>query len=288
MTAPACPLCGERRHREIVVSDGWRLLRCHACGLYFRDPVPSEVMRRHYDTVYDDDGGSDHIDERRRALFSAFLDAIPAERRGRLLDVGCGSGEFLVLARDRGWRVEGVEVSARGAALARARGLTVHPAVDDLKDESYDLVTLWNVVDFFPRPLAQLRELRRVLVPGGSVFLRAPNAVYQLAAWRLSRLLVWPPALARLARDAFFFQPLIWSPRTLGRLLDAAGFEDIRLWNSEVSHGDPYHGASPARERVVSAIKHGLRALAQSVSLATRGRLLVGSSLSAVGIRGPR
>jgi SAM-dependent methyltransferase len=283
--APGCPLCAARCHRRILGGDDWHLLRCRACGLYFRDPVPSETMRRHYDTVYDDDDTSEHIDERRRTLFSAFLDGFPPARRGRLLDVGCGSGEFLGLARERGWQVEGVEVSARGAALAGARGLTVHPAVEDLKDESYDLVTLWNVVDFFPRPLAQMRDIRRVLVPGGTVFLRAPNAVYQLAAWRLSRLALWPPALARLAQEAFFFQPLVWSPRTLDRLLAAAGFDNVRLWNSEVSRGDPYHGGSSNREQLVTAIKHGLRALAQTVALGTGGRVLVGSSLSALAQR---
>ena len=281
MTDAGCPLCGTGRARAVVSMVGWRLVRCLACGLLYRDPPPAEVLARHYETIYRD-STSTYIDARRRAVFAVFLRDVPPRGAGRLLDIGCGSGEFLTLARARGWRVEGVEVSPRGAALARARGLVVHDAVDTLDGNAYDLVTLWNVVDFFSRPLEQMRQIRRVLTPGGAAVVRAPNAVFQLTAWRLSRLVVWPPPVARLVRDAYFFQPLVWSPRTLRRLLEEAGFADLRLWNSEPSQGDPYHVSSAGRERLVWLVKGALRALAQAVALASRRRLLIGSSISAL------
>jgi len=281
VTDAGCPLCGAPRRRDVVSTAEWRLVRCLACGLYYRNPPPAEVLRRHYETIYEDDSTSDYIDERRRAVFAGFLRDVPPRGGGRLLDIGCGSGEFLTLARERGWHVEGVEVSPRGAAMARRRGLTVHALVDDLKTDSFDVVTLWNVIDFFSHPLEQMRQIRRVLAPGGDALVRAPNAVFQLAAWRLSRLVVWPPPLAGLVRDAYFFQPLVWSPRTLRRLMEDAGFRHVRLWNSEPSWGDPYHAASPARERMVSVVKLGLRGLAQGVAMASSRRLLIGSSISA-------
>lgn len=283
MTDAGCPLCGAPRRRDVVSTGEWRLVRCLGCGLYYRNPPPAEVLRRHYETIYEDDSTSDYIDERRRAVFAPFLKDFRPRGRSRLLDIGCGSGEFLTLARERGWSVEGVEVSPRGAALARRRGLVVHAAVEDLPDDAYDVVTLWNVIDFFSRPLEQMRQIRRVLAPSGAAVVRAPNAVFQLAAWRLSRVLVWPAPLASLVRDAYFFQPLVWSPRTLRRLLEDAGFIGVRLWNSEPSWGDPYHAASRGREHVVSLVKQGLRALAQAVALASRRRVLIGSSISASG-----
>ena len=260
----------------------WRLVRCLGCGLFYRHPPPAEVAFRHYETIYQHDSTSERIDERRRAVFSPFLEQFRPQGRGRLLDIGCGSGQFLTLARERGWRVEGVEVSPRGAALARRRGLPVHPAVDNLEGDAYDVVTLWNVIDFFSRPLEEMREVHRVLAPGGATLVRTPNAVYQLTAWRLSRVLVWPRPLAQLVRDAYFFQPLVWSPRTLRRLLEGAGFADVRLWNSEVSHGDPYRAGTPARDLVITVVKHGLRALAQAVAVSSRRRPLIGSSISAL------
>jgi len=286
VTEAGCPLCGAPRRRDIVRAVEWRLVRCVACGLYYRYPPPAEVLRRHYETIYEDDSTSEYIDERRRAVFAPFLRDFRPRGRHRLLDIGCGSGEFLTLARERGWSVEGVEVSPRGAAMARRRGLVVHTAVDDLPDDTYDMVTLWNVIDFFSRPREQMRQIERVLAPGGAALVRAPNAIFQLAAWRLSRVLVWPAPLAALVRDAYFFQPLVWSPRTLRRLLQDAGFIGVRLWNSEPSWGDPYHTASRSRERMVSLVKQGLRGLAQGVALASSRRLLIGSSISACAQKG--
>jgi hypothetical protein len=103
-----------------------------------------------------------------------------------------------------------------------------------------------------------------------------------MAAWRLSRVLVWPPPVARLLTEAYFFQPIVWAPRTLRQLLLCAGLTDIRLWNSDVSQGDPYRPGSAGRERVVVTVKHAVRLLARMVYGLSRGRLLVGSSISAL------
>jgi SAM-dependent methyltransferase len=282
VTQAGCPLCGGTRRRDVVDSGDWRLVRCLLCGLYYRNPLPAEKVRHHYDWVYENDFTSDHIDDRRRSVFAGFLADFPPRGEARLLDIGCGTGEFLARARERGWSVSGVEISPHGAALARRRGLTVHAAVDDLEDGAYDVVTLWNVIDLFARPLDEMRQIRRVLAPGGVALIRAPNAVFQLFAWRLSRVVVWPAPLARLVREAYFFQPLVWSPRTVRRLLEDAGFTHVQLWNSEVSWGDPYHNGSPGRERMVSAVKQGLRSLALLVAIASSRRVLIGSSISAL------
>jgi SAM-dependent methyltransferase len=277
-----CPLCGYATSAHVLVADGVRLVRCRHCALLYQDPRPAEEVRQHYDNLYDNDSGTDHIDERRRALFRGFLDRWPPQGFSRLLDIGCGSGEFLLQARDRGWSVTGVEVSSRGVAVAQRRGLVVHPDVAELPENHFDAVTLWNVVDFFPEPVEQLREIHRVLAPGGLVFVRTPNAAYHLAAWRLSRALAWPRAVARLLDDAYFIQPIVWAPATLRQLLFCAGLTDIRLWNSDVSQGDPYHAGSATRERVVVTAKRIVRLLAGMVYGLSGGRLLIGSSLSAL------
>jgi SAM-dependent methyltransferase len=283
MTATGCPLCRSMRRRRIAATPSFRLLRCAQCGLLYKDPPPAEGVRRHYEDVYRHDDVSEHIDQRRRALFRAFLADVRPLGNRRLLDVGCGSGEFLILAREHGWNAEGVEVSSRGVALARRRGLVVYADAAELPDASFDAVTLWNVVDFFLRPVEQMREVHRVLAPGGLVFIRTPNAIFQAAAWRLSRVVVWPPPLARLVADAHFFQPLVWSPATLRTLLLCAGFADVRVDNSAVSRGDPYRASSsPARERLVDGVKGLVRALAGGLHRASRGRLVVGSSISAL------
>lgn len=101
------------------------------------------------------------------------------KRRGRLLDVGAGKGEFLVAARGRGWEVHGIEPSGELARHAkREHDLTLQTVPftqTAFPGESFDAVTLNMVLEHVEDPVGVLREARRVLVPGGVVCLEVPN-----------------------------------------------------------------------------------------------------------------
>lgn len=105
-----------------------------------------------------------------------FLPAVP---NGRLLDVGCGSGDWLLAMSRRGWRVEGLDFDSNAVAVARNRGLKV--ATGSLEEQGYndgtfDAVTLSHVIEHVPDPIACLRECARILKPGGRLVLLTPNA----------------------------------------------------------------------------------------------------------------
>jgi 2-polyprenyl-3-methyl-5-hydroxy-6-metoxy-1,4-benzoquinol methylase len=99
---------------------------------------------------------------------------------GRLLDVGCGSGGFLQRMQAIGWRVEGVELDPDAAAFAReALEGPVHASgfvEAALPTDAFDAVTMNQVIEHVPDPLAYLREAARVCRPGGRVVLATPNA----------------------------------------------------------------------------------------------------------------
>jgi hypothetical protein len=105
---------------------------------------------------------------------------------------------------------------------------------------------------------------------------RTPNETYQLAAYRLSRLLGRPPVL----ESAYFFQPTTWRVATMRLLLLCAGFTDVACWNSPVSNGDPYRVHTPSVDRLIGLAKRGIYGLAQAAYTASAGRLVVGSSFS--------
>jgi SAM-dependent methyltransferase len=99
---------------------------------------------------------------------------------GKLLDVGCATGNFLGEMRAFGdWDLYGVELSGEAAAYARSRlGLTVAQGTlreASFGDDSFDVVTLWDVLEHVEEPLATLREVRRVLKPGGLLLFSTPN-----------------------------------------------------------------------------------------------------------------
>ena len=104
-----------------------------------------------------------------------FLSAIPA---GRLLDVGCGSGEWLLEMRDRGWPVQGIDFDENAVNVAKSRGLQVECGSLEqhgLPADFFDAITLSHVIEHVPDPFQTLRECTRVLKPGGRLVLFTPN-----------------------------------------------------------------------------------------------------------------
>ena len=107
------------------------------------------------------------------------LRAIGRKGRGRLLDVGCGSGELLELVQRLGWRATGVDFDPAAVSNSRGRGLDVRlGSVEEQQfpESSFDLVVLSHVIEHLPDPVATLRECRRVLAPGGAMLVVTPNA----------------------------------------------------------------------------------------------------------------
>jgi len=278
-----CPVCAHAAAAEIAAGPRARLVRCGACALVYSDPPPrTEVVRSEYDGVYQRDAVVARMEGRRLAVFGDFFERVRPAAGARLLDVGCGTGDFLALARARGWQPTGIDLSPRAAALARERGLDARTDWEGLSAGDFDAVTLWNVVEFLERPIETLRDVHRVLAPGGHVFIRTPNERFQLAAYHWRRRLAWCRPLARLLGNAYYFHPVLWSSTTLGTALARAGFVEVRLWNSRPSAGDPYRVRSRPGEAAVDAAKRLVHACARGTGAATHGRVLVGSSLSAL------
>jgi len=114
-----------------------------------------------------------------REIASLGTMCLNGSRKGKLLDVGCGSGRFLALMRDAGWKVLGVEQDRAAAKLAQERfGVPVIVGTlpeANLPEESFDAVTLSHVIEHVYDPVGLLAECRRVLKPGGRVVVLSPN-----------------------------------------------------------------------------------------------------------------
>ena len=114
------------------------------------------------------------------ALYGRHIDRLTKAMggTGRLLDVGCSTGAFMVAARDRGWTVEGLEVGRASAEYARGSyGLKVTEGslYDEAPDAPYDAIAFLEVIEHLPAPIAALRRLRSWLRPGGRLLLTTPN-----------------------------------------------------------------------------------------------------------------
>ena len=210
--------------------NGYRFHRCRSCGLLFVWPLPTGNLE-----IYSEDyfagaqGGFGYVDYDRDKsamadTFESYLDRLAGRhpQLGELLDVGAATGFFLDLARTRGWRTCGVEPSKYASLAATEKGLTVYRGVVeelDLPDASFDVITMWDVIEHVNNPDASLAAAYGLLRPEGTLALNTPDVGSFLA--RLLGLrwhLVVPPE-----------HLVLFSAESLRKLLEDNGFTVIGL-----------------------------------------------------------
>lgn len=240
VSAVSCRLCRSQRTHLLYRLSFAALWRCGDCDAGFLDPVPtSEELHRFYNNP--DYHGKDHpnywsncqegysADNVVTKEFSGLLDRITPGPGGKLLDVGCAMGVFLDLAQKRGWKVQGVELSAYASQYAREKfGLTVHNGTLEgaaFPDASFDAVTAWDVLEHLADPVSFLKEVKRVLKPGGLVFVETvhykslANAVGHLIYIVTFGKVQWPLYRLYGIHHIYYF-----SKRSMRELLKSTGF----------------------------------------------------------------
>jgi 2-polyprenyl-3-methyl-5-hydroxy-6-metoxy-1,4-benzoquinol methylase len=189
----ACPVCASTQARWAAEHRELRIARCNECGHGYVWPVPNAdfldgIYRNlaYYQGSEGSIGFRDYasLEPARMRMFTRHLMKIEAEvGPGRILDVGCATGDFLKVARGRGWQVLGADpsvaraqVEADGIALV---GTTVHDAKVD--PGSLDAVTFWDVLEHVADPVADLTRACTLLRPGGVLALTVPDSANLVA-----------------------------------------------------------------------------------------------------------
>lgn len=223
-----CVLCSSATHDPFFEENGYLVVRCTGCRLLFSTTQPEESeLAAMYDreqclsaagtVICDDRAYSTEASHRLDAemKFSCLAPFVCAP--GRLLDIGCGIGHLVEVAREVGFDAEGTELSRSRVEHARDRGLTVHHG--DLIElsfpaEAWDVVTAVNLLSHLRDPIALIREMSRILRPGGTLFVVTGNKA-ELETYRDGTALTdyWG-----LPEHLFFF-----GEPQLRRALDEAG-----------------------------------------------------------------
>jgi 2-polyprenyl-3-methyl-5-hydroxy-6-metoxy-1,4-benzoquinol methylase len=192
---PTCRICGSRDITRRFPLAEFDVLLCRECTVSFLSHIPNEAE---LPTLY----GAEYYQTRAQYYFGnviwnpqqglsdqniqKFQRALQRLRKlkpvgGRLLDVGCGVGIFLEMARRDGWETQGIDASPYAVAQAREHfGLAVQNSLNvgeaNLTLGSFDVITLWDSLEHFPDPLGQLRGISRLLKKDGVLLLNTPNA----------------------------------------------------------------------------------------------------------------
>jgi ubiquinone/menaquinone biosynthesis C-methylase UbiE len=231
-----CPACGtDKSHLAYRRADQAAVVSCSECGLLYLNPRPLDSsILSFYDKSYFAEGGHgsgyrDYMMEQAIEMNSgkhpAFLALYLLHRHSvpdgkKILDVGCGGGHLLSLARRAGYSVQGLDLSAHIAAEARSE-LSIDVFAGDLKDAnfaaaSFDVVSALEVIEHLTNPVEWLLEIHRILKPSGILLLSTPNAKCAEAYGEQ-----W------LGFNASFEHLTFFAPDTAARLLETGGFKIV-------------------------------------------------------------
>ncbi len=96
-------------------------------------------------------------------------------KKGKILDIGAGVGDFLAFVKQNGWQTLGVEPSQKAKEIANKKGVEFVNQTSDLENHSFDIITMWHVLEHVPDLEKQITELKRLLKPNGSLIVAVPN-----------------------------------------------------------------------------------------------------------------
>jgi 2-polyprenyl-3-methyl-5-hydroxy-6-metoxy-1,4-benzoquinol methylase len=231
-----CNLCGSSERKPFCPSNGRGLVQCQNCGLVYVSPRPdaAELYALYGESYFQnensstvgytnyirDEGNIRQTFARRLSRLERFI------KPGRLLDVGCATGFFLDEAQSRGWDVHGLDVSWFAVDYARDHfGIDArHGSLTELDypPESFDLVTLWDVIEHVPDPKAYVQRAAELLKPGGMIALATPD-VESIPARITGKKWVG----YKLSEEHIYY----FAPRTLNRLLNEMGFDVVDTYH---------------------------------------------------------
>ena len=188
-----CPLCESGQFNLFLkckdyttTGDIFNIVQCTNCSFLFTNPRPaSESLGKYYES----DQYISHTNQANNLINKAYKIARTFtiqqksgliskwSRKGKLLDVGCGTGEFIHYNKVKGWRVKGVEVNEQ--AREQAESLLSQELEKDLfhldPKEKYDAITLWHVLEHVDQLNETVKRLHNFLKENGTLFLAVPN-----------------------------------------------------------------------------------------------------------------
>lgn len=168
-----------------VSKETFNLYHDQSIDLVYTYPQPDAISLPKY---YESEDYISHTDGKRSLFEKAYhfvksmalknkLNLINSlqDFRGSILDIGAGTGDFLCIAKENGWECVGVEPSSKAKGIAIKKGVAFTDSTALLEDHSFDVITMWHVLEHVPNVENQIIELKRLLKPNGTILIAVPN-----------------------------------------------------------------------------------------------------------------
>lgn len=241
MICVKCYLCGREKASLIQKEGSWDILQCKYCGHVYLSPLPDELfLKKHYQSYLPlDQIKTQQWQFMMSGIFArslTLLDKLYKHKRGKLLDIGCGHGFFLEMAKEKGWDVYGLDLCQQAIEYARLRGLNVANVglfEKGYQENEFDVITMFYVLEHLPNPTHYLHEIYRILKPGGTLLLRVPHTTPIV---RILKVLRIPNKLYDAPSHISDF-----SPATVKTILNNSGFINIHIFIGGTTYPRPFY-----------------------------------------------
>lgn len=181
-----CNFCGEDTYTILFThaTSRTKMVKCKKCGLIYLNPCLSDKdLTEFYEKSFAEWTKRCGLEDanRNKATINYILKLIgESKARGKILDLGCATGNFLSAAGDMGWDTYGVDISTTAIHIAQNRGLTNMFAskIEDINfpDDFFDVVVALHTLEHVSNLVKTIREIRRILKKGGMVVIKVPNS----------------------------------------------------------------------------------------------------------------
>ncbi len=224
--ARPCPICGSLGAMPLKKFGRHHLVKCRECTLVYsgKEPTVEELS-----SLYSNYPEHTHLNPITRQRYKELLDRFSRLRSpGILLDAGCGSGFFLDVAHQNGWRVRGSEYDPNAIRKCRERGFQIWEGAltpNSFGDTRFDIITSFEVLEHLIDPIGELRIFRALLRNDGLLYMTTPNfgSISKLMAGTNWTVINYPEHLN------------YFTPRTLKRSLEMTGFRVLEMRTTGIS-----------------------------------------------------
>jgi 2-polyprenyl-3-methyl-5-hydroxy-6-metoxy-1,4-benzoquinol methylase len=194
-TLTKCPVCSSADFAlfltckdHTVSRETFNIVRCNSCGFKFTNPRPKEkYLGRYYkseDYVSHSNTKKGFINKtyqavRKYTLLKKLQLISKYFKTGNILDIGCGTGEFLDTCKKAKWSTLGIEPDEDARKMAIQNfGLNVkeEDELKNLQDGSFEIITMWHVLEHVPKLNERIEELKRLIKPNGIIIIAVPNS----------------------------------------------------------------------------------------------------------------
>ncbi|ACN16734.1 SAM-dependent methyltransferase family protein [Desulforapulum autotrophicum HRM2] len=176
-----CPVCSQDNYLNIFFKEGGSYVKCLNCSMVYLNPVfTDDALNDYYEKNHSvqaqivESGDSFYEKIYNHGLNSIEKICPP----GNILDIGCSSGVFLDLSKNRGWKTNGIELNVREFKMAQMKGHSVYNSlIENTKfDKKFNAITLWDVFEHIKNGKFYLNMMKKLLMKNGVIFLQIPNS----------------------------------------------------------------------------------------------------------------